>query len=189
MHTILGGCLINKNLRINEEIRCREIRLIDSNGEQLGIVTVKEGLRISLERGLDLVEVAPQAKPPVCRIMDYGKYKYEQSKKDREARKKQRVINIKELKMRPNIGEHDLQVKVKNALRFLQEGDKVKVTLMFRGREIAHAQQGHDLCLKFYQNVQNYAAIEKEPKVEGRNMVMVLAPKIQDAVKGEKRDA
>jgi len=176
-------------LRVNEEIRAREIRLIDSDGQQLGIVPLKEGLRIAMERGLDLVEVAPRAKPPVCRIMDYGKYKYEQSKKEREARKKQRVITVKELKLRPNIEEHDFQVKVRNALRFLQDGDKVKVTLMFRGREISHSDLGRNLCLKFYQCVQDYAVIEREPKIEGRNMVMVLAPKNQDSVKGEKRDA
>ncbi|KUK30944.1 MAG: Translation initiation factor IF-3 [Thermoanaerobacterales bacterium 50_218] len=163
--------------------------MIDSDGQQLGIVPLKEGLRIAMERGLDLVEVAPRAKPPVCRIMDYGKYKYEQSKKEREARKKQRVITVKELKLRPNIEEHDFQVKVRNALRFLQDGDKVKVTLMFRGREISHSDLGRNLCLKFYQCVQDYAVIEREPKIEGRNMVMVLAPKNQDSVKGEKRDA
>ncbi len=176
-------------MRVNEEIRAREIRLIDSDGQQLGIVPLKEGLRIAMERGLDLVEVAPRAKPPVCRIMDYGKYKYEQSKKEREARKKQRVITVKELKLRPNIEEHDFQVKVRNALRFLQDGDKVKITLMFRGREISHSELGRNLCLRFYQCVQDYAVIEKEPKIEGKNMVMVLAPRNQDSVKGEKRDA
>jgi translation initiation factor IF-3 len=176
-------------LRVNEEIRAREIRLIDSDGQQLGIVPLKEGLRIAMERGLDLVEVAPRAKPPVCRIMDYGKYKYEQSKKEREARKKKRVITVKELKLRPNIEEHDFQVKVRNALRFLQDGDKVKITLMFRGREISHSELGRNLCLRFYQCVQDYAVIEKEPKIEGKNMVMVLAPRNQDSVKGEKRDA
>ncbi len=176
-------------MRVNEEIRAREIRLIDSDGQQLGIVPLKEGLRIAMERGLDLVEVAPRAKPPVCRIMDYGKYKYEQSKKEREARKKKRVITVKELKLRPNIEEHDFQVKVRNALRFLQDGDKVKITLMFRGREISHSELGRNLCLRFYQCVQDYAVIEKEPKIEGKNMVMVLAPRNQDSVKGEKRDA
>ncbi len=169
--------LINKDLRVNEEIRAREIRLIGSDGRQLGIMPLKEGLRVAMEQGLDLVEVAPHAKPPVCRIMDYGKYKYEQSKREREARKRQKVINIKELKLRPNIEEHDFRVKLKNAMRFLKDGDKVKVTLMFRGREISHAELGQNLCLKFYQELQEHAVLEREPKIEGRNMVMVLAPK------------
>ena len=138
-----------------------------------------------MEQDLDLVEVAPQVKPPVCRIMDYGKYKYEQSKKQKDARKKQRVINIKEVKIRPRIEEHDLQVKVKNAKRFLTGGDKVKVTLMFRGREIAHASLGHDLCMKLYKELEEIAVMEKVPKVEGRNMIMVLAPKSQEQVKGD----
>lgn len=159
--------------------------MIDSNGQQLGIMPIKEGLRIAAEQGLDLVEVAPQAKPPVCRIMDYGKYKYEQSKRERDARKKQRVINVKEVKIRPRIENHDFQVKVKNARRFLSDGDKVKVTLMFRGREITHASLGHDLCLKFYKELEDLAVMEKEPKVEGRNMIMILAPKTQEQVKGD----
>ncbi|MGB4504360.1 MAG: translation initiation factor IF-3 [Syntrophaceticus sp.] len=169
-----------KDLRVNEEIRVREARVIDSNGQQLGVMPVKEGMRLAAEQGLDLVEVAPQAKPPVCRIMDYGKYKYEQSKKERDARKKQRVINVKEVKIRPRIEEHDFQVKVRNARRFLADGDKVKVTLMFRGREISHAALGRDLCLKFYKELEDQASMEKEPKVEGRNMIMVLAPRNQE---------
>jgi translation initiation factor IF-3 len=172
-------------LRVNEEIRVREARVIDSNGQQLGIIPVREGMRVAAEQGLDLVEVAPQAKPPVCRIMDYGKYKYEQSKKERDARKKQRVINVKEVKIRPRIEEHDFQVKVRNARRFLTDGDKVKVTLMFRGREITHAALGHDLCMKFYKELEEQASMEKEPKVEGRNMIMVMVPRTQEQVKGD----
>ncbi|HHV35515.1 MAG TPA: translation initiation factor IF-3 [Syntrophomonadaceae bacterium] len=172
-------------MRVNEEIRVREARVIDSNGQQLGIIPVREGMRIAADQGLDLVEVAPQAKPPVCRIMDYGKYKYQQSKRERDARKKQRVINVKEVKMRPRIEEHDFQVKVRNARRFLNDGDKVKVTLMFRGREITHAALGRDLCMKFYKELENLAAMEKVPKVEGRNMIMVLVPKSQEQVKGD----
>ncbi len=171
---------INKDLRINEEVRVREIRLVSSDGQQLGVVPVKEGLRIAVEQGLDLVEVAPQAKPPVCRIMDYGKYKYEQSKRDREARKKQKVISIKELKLRPKIEEHDFQVKVKNAQRFLLDGDKVKVTLMFRGREISHADLGRSLSLKLFKTLEDQAIMEREPRIEGRNMIMILAPKNQE---------
>lgn len=184
-----GGVIITKDLRVNEEIRAREIRLIGVDGQQLGIFPLKEGLRIAMEQGYDLVEVAPSAKPPVCRLMDYGKYKYEQSKREREARKKQRVINIKEIKLRPKIEEHDFEVKARNARRFLDDGDKVKVTLMFRGREISHAELGHNLCMKFYKRLEDTAILEKEPKVEGRNMVMVLAPKNQEQVKGDSEHA
>ncbi|MGD0153065.1 MAG: translation initiation factor IF-3 [Thermacetogeniaceae bacterium] len=177
--------IINKDLRINEEIRVREIRLVSSDGQQLGVVPIKEGLRIAVEQGFDLVEVAAQAKPPVCRIMDYGKYKYEQSKRDREARKKQKVIEIKEIKLRPKIEDHDFQVKVKNAQRFLADGDKVKVTMMFRGREISHSDLGRSLSLKFFKMLEDQAIMEKEPKIEGRNMIMVLASKNQEQPKGE----
>ncbi|NLZ54674.1 MAG: translation initiation factor IF-3 [Thermoanaerobacteraceae bacterium] len=168
---------MSKDLRINEEIKAKEVRLVDEDGEQLGIVPPKEALRIAMEKGLDLVEVAPNAKPPVCRIMDYGKYKYEQSKKEREARKNQRIINIKEVKLRPNIEDNDFMTKARNAIKFLENGDKVKVTIMFRGREITHSELGKELCLRLADLVKDIAKIEKEPKVEGRNMTMVLAPK------------
>lgn len=164
-------------MRINEEIRAREVRLVGSDGEQLGIMSVKEALRIAADHNLDLVEVAPNAKPPVCRIMDYGKYRFEQSKREREARKKQKVINIKEVKFRLGIEEHDFQVKAKNAVRFLQAGDKVKVTIMFRGREIAHADLGRNICEKLANQLQDIASVEKPPNVEGRNMTMILVPK------------
>lgn len=153
------------------------MRLIGVDGEQVGIMSVKKALQVASEKGLDLVEVAPQARPPVCRIMDYGKYKYEMSKKEREARKNQRIINVKEVKFRLNIEEHDFQVKARNATRFLKNGDKVKVTVMFRGREISHARLGKNLCNKLAEQLKDIAAVEKEPKVEGRNMVMILAPK------------
>lgn len=169
--------VINKELRVNEEIRAREVRVISSTGEQLGIMSLREALRRAEEEGLDLVEVAPQAKPPVCRIMDYGKYKYEQSKKEREARKRQRVINVKEIKLRPNIEEHDLQVKVRNINRFLEDGDKVKITVMFRGRELSHPELGKELLDRIAGEVEGRAVIEREPRVEGRNMIMILAPK------------
>ncbi|NLW24936.1 MAG: translation initiation factor IF-3 [Clostridia bacterium] len=168
---------MSKDLRVNEEIRGKEVRLVDERGEQLGIMSPKEALKIALERNLDLVEVAPNANPPVCRIMDFGKYKYEQSKKEREARKKQRIINVKEVKLRPNIEDHDFMTKTKNAIRFLKNGDKVKVTIMFRGREITHPEIGKELCLRLANEVKDLAKIEKEAKVEGRNMVMVLSPK------------
>ena len=137
----------------------------------------KEAVQIALNRGLDLVEVAPNSKPPVCKIMDIGKYKYEQSKREREARKKQRVINVKEVKLRPNIEKHDFQVKTKHAIRFLQSGDKVKVTIMFRGREVSHPELGRELLEKVVDMVSDYAIVEKHPKLEGRNMTMFLSPK------------
>ncbi|MGF7186760.1 translation initiation factor IF-3 [Desulfitispora alkaliphila] len=140
-------------------------------------MTSKEGLRIAQEKNLDLVEVSPSAKPPVCRVMDYGKHKYEQSKRDRDAKKKQKVINVKEVKLRPSIEEHDFQVKAKNAEKFLKSGDKVKVTIMFRGREISHADIGRELCNKLALQLKDIAAVERYPKVEGRNMIMILAPK------------
>lgn len=151
--------------------------MVGETGEQLGIFPFREAYRIALEKGVDIVEVAPGAKPPVCRLMDYGKYKYEQSKREREARKKQKIITIKEIKLRPNIEDHDLDVKTRNAMRFLQEGDKVKVTVMFRGREISHASLSKELCTTLAKNVGDFAVVEREPKVEGRNMIMILAPK------------
>ncbi len=136
-------------------------------------------MQIAQERGQDLVEVAPTAKPPVCRIMDYGKFKFEQSKREREARKKQKVISIKEVKLRPNIEDHDFEVKAKNAIRFLQDGDKVKVTIMFRGREISHPELGRRLCLRLADQLKEIANVERDSKVEGRNMIMILNPKQQ----------
>ncbi|RKO67631.1 translation initiation factor IF-3 [Desulfofundulus salinus] len=168
---------ITKSFRVNEEIRAREVRVVDPSGNQLGIMPVREALRLAEERQLDLVEIAPQAKPPVCRLMDYGKYKYEQSKREKEARKRQRIINIKEVKLRPSIEEHDFQVKARNAARFLKEGDKVKVTIMFRGREIMHTQLGHQLLLRLAEQVKDLSIIERQPKLEGKNMVMILAPR------------
>lgn len=166
-----------KDLRVNEEIRAREVRLINVDNQQLGIVPLREALRIAQEQGLDLVEVSPTAKPPVCRLMDYGKYKYETAKKERESRKRQKVINIKEVKLRLGIEEHDFQVKLRNALRFLQDGDKVKVTIMFRGREITHSELGLALCQKMAGLVSEHAVVERQPKLEGRNMIMILSPK------------
>jgi len=170
------GMAISKELRINEEIRCREVRLVDNQGQQLGVMPPREAVKIAAEKGLDLVEVAPTANPPVCRIMDYGKYKYEQSKKEREAKKNQRTITVKEVKLRPNIEDHDFQTKAKNAAKFLSGGDKVKVTIMFRGREITHPELGQELCRRFAEELQSVAKVEKAAKVEGRNMIMILAP-------------
>lgn len=166
-----------KDLRVNEQIRAREVRLVGEGGEQLGIVPLRDALNLAAERRLDLVEVSPTAHPPVCRIMDYGKFKYEQAKRERESRKKQKVVNIKELKMRPSIEDHDFEVKVQNAKRFLTEGDKVKCTMVFRGREIVHANLAQETLERLAQLVGEVGVMERPPKVEGRTMVMILTPK------------
>ena len=151
--------------------------MVDSDGEQLGVLLVKEALRIAQDKELDLVEVAPTAKPPVCKIMDYGKHRYEQSKREREARKRQKIVDVKEIRLTPKIGAHDLQVKVKSTLKFLSEGDKVKASVRFRGREIVHAELGRNLLLQLYEAVKEKATLEREPRIEGRNMIMILAAK------------
>ncbi|MGI6574652.1 MAG: translation initiation factor IF-3 [bacterium] len=157
--------------------------MVDNNGEQLGIVPTREALRIAQERQLDLVAVAPNAKPPVCRIMDYGKYRYEQSKREKEARKKQRIITVKEVRLRPNIDQHDLQVKMRNAIRFLKNGDKVKVTVRFRGRQIAYTDDAKELLNKIAQDVSDFGTVEKNAKVEGKQMIMILAPRPENQEK------
>ncbi len=164
-------------MRINEEIHIREVRVTSATGEQLGIMPTREALRLAEEQHLDLVEVAPKAKPPVCRIMDFGRYRYEQQKREKEAKKKQKVITIKEVKLRPNIEQHDFDVKVKNALRFVEEGNKVKVTIMFRGREMSHQELGRDVLRRVSERLQELVLIERDVKMEGKNMIMILAPK------------
>lgn len=151
--------------------------MVSSEGEQLGILPVREALRIAAERQLDLVEVAPTAKPPVCRIMDFGKFKYEQQKREKEVKKKQKVISVKEVKLRPNIEEHDFQVKLKNAQRFLADGDKVKVTIMFRGRELSHPELGREILTKMAGELKEIANVERDAKLEGKNMIMILSAK------------
>jgi len=163
--------------RVNEEIKTREIRLVGETGEQMGIMPPRDAMQIAIERGLDLVEVAPAAKPPVCKIMDIGRYKYEQSKREREARKKQHLVSIKEVKLRPNIEDNDFHTKVRNAIRFLQEGDKVKVTIMFRGREMSHPELGRELLDRVAEVVKEDGNIERSAKLEGRNMSMIVSPK------------
>lgn len=170
-----------ENLRINEEIRVREVRVTTAEGEQLGIMQVRDALQMAMEQNLDLVEVAPTARPPVCRIMDYGKFKYEQQKRDKEAKKKQKIVTIKEVKLRPNIEDHDFDVKKKNALRFLEDGDKVKVTIMFRGRELSHPELGRVLLVRMAKELADIANVERDPKLEGKNMIMILNPKQQQA--------
>ncbi|TCS83528.1 translation initiation factor IF-3 [Tepidibacillus fermentans] len=162
---------------VNEDIRAREVRLIGPDGEQIGIVPLKEALRIAEEKNLDLVNIAPTAKPPVCRIMDYGKFRYEQSKKEKEARKNQKVINTKEIRLSPTIEENDFQTKLRNAIKFLKAGNKVKVTIRFRGREITHQNIGENVLNRLAKEVEEISVIERKPKLEGRSMVMILAPK------------
>lgn len=168
---------ISRELRINGEIRAREVRLVGEEGEQLGIVNLRDAVRIAGERSLDLVEVAPTARPPVCRIMDFGKFKYEQSKREREARKKQHNVVIKEVKMRPRIETHDFEVKLKNAERFLREGDKVKATIMFRGREIVHTDIGREVLERLAAQLDTLAQVERPARVEGRNLTLILTPR------------
>lgn len=162
---------------MNEQIRAREVRVVDTDGTQLGILPLKEALRLAAEKNLDLVAMSLAAKPPVCRIMDLGKYKFEQSKREKEARKNQKIITVKEVKVRPNIEDHDFEVKLKNARRFLENGDKVKATVMFRGREITHPELGQKLLLRMAKDVEDLGNVERVPKVEGRNMIMILTPK------------
>mgnify|MGYP000497745988 CR=1 FL=1 len=169
----------NKDLLVNEQIRDKEVRVIDENGVQLGIMSVKEALRIAEEKKLDLVKIAPHANPPVCKIMDYGKYKFELAKKEREAKKNQRVINVKEIRLTTTIEDHDFNVKVKNAIRFLQDGDKVKVSIRFRGREVLHPEIGEEIINKFIEMVKDYGLVEKKPKLDGKNLTAVIAPKQQ----------
>jgi len=162
---------------INEQIRDKEVRLIDVDGTQIGIVSAKEAQMLANERNLDLVKIVPKANPPVCRIMDYGKYKFDLAKKEKEARKKQKVINVKEVRLSPNIEKHDLEVKIKNAMKFLKDGNKVKVSVRFRGREIAHTQKGIEILENFAQAVSEFGEVEKKPKMEGKSMIIIVTPK------------
>ena len=151
--------------------------MVSASNEQLGIMQTRDALRMALEQNLDLVEVAPMAKPPVCRLMDFGKFRYEQQKRDKEVKKKQKITALKEVKIRPNIEDHDFNVKLKNAQRFLDDGDKVKVTIMFRGRELSHPELGRQVLVRMGNILKEVATIEREAKLEGKNMIMILAPK------------
>ncbi len=168
---------VKEGPRANKEIRVPRVQLIDAEGQNLGSVPIDQALRMADEAGLDLVEIAPNSEPPVCKILDLGKLKYANQKKAAEARKKQKIVEIKEIKMRPNIDTHDYEVKMKAMNRFFEEGDKVKVTLKFRGREMAHQELGMKLLLQVKDDTQAIAKVEAEPKLEGRQMMMVLAPK------------
>ena len=174
---ILWRCTTISDLMINEQIRDKEVRLIGENGEQLGVMSSREAMRLAEEAGLDLVKIAPTAKPPVCKIVDYGKFKYEQTRKEKEAKKKQKTIEIKEIRLSPNIDTNDLNTKMNAARKFLGKGDRVKVTLRFRGREMAHMANSKHILDDFAENLSDVAVIEKEPKVEGRSMTMFLAEK------------
>lgn len=170
--------IISKNeLMINEEIRDKEVRLIDADGSMLGITAVKEAQKLANSKNLDLVKIAPQAEPPVCKIMDYGKYMFELAKKEKEARKNQKIISIKEVRVSPSIEDHDFDFKVKNAYKFLKEGDKVKVSVKFRGREMHYTSIGHEILGKFAEEVKEVGVVEKKPKLEGKSMIMILNPK------------
>ncbi|CAM3818830.1 translation initiation factor IF-3 [Cohnella lubricantis] len=169
--------IISKDHQINEEIRAKEVRLVGPNGEQIGITPFREAMQMAIDANMDLVNVAPQAKPPVCRIMDYGKFRYEQQKKEKEARKNQKIVDLKEVWFRSNIEEHDYQVKFRNVVKFLSEGDKVKCSVRFRGREIAHANIGLKILERVAKEVGDICVVERVPKLEGRSMIMILAPK------------
>lgn len=167
----------NKGLRINEQIRVREVRLIDDKGDQKGIVPTIEALKMAKEQELDLVEVAPQANPPVCKILDYGKYRFEQEKKLRDSKKSQKQLKLKEIRMQPKIGAGDLDFKSKHVQEFLNEGNKVKVTIRFRGRELAHTELGYDVLKEVLKRLDDEYVVEKQPAMEGRFMSMTLSPK------------
>ena len=166
-----------KELLINEDIRDKEVRVIAADGTQLGVMDTREAQRLSIEQNLDLVKIAPQATPPVCRIMDYGKYRFEQAKREKEAKKNQKVIEIKEIRLSLNIDVGDLNTKVKQATKFLQEGNKLKVSIRFRGREMARPEIGNEVMNRFAEAVSDYGVIEKQPKLEGRHMLMFIAAK------------
>jgi translation initiation factor IF-3 len=161
--------------RINDEITASEVRVVDENGDMKGVMSVAKGIALAEEAGLDLVEVSPNAEPPVCKILDYGKYKYEQQKKAAEARKNQKTVDVKEVKIRPGIEQHDYEVKMRNARRFLESGDKVKVTMRFRGREMAHQDIGQRLLARMKEELSDISKVDQEPKMEGRQVIMVLS--------------
>lgn len=176
---IRGGetIAVEKRVRVNEQIRISPVRVVDEEGEQLGILQLDEALATADDRGLDLVEVAPDARPPVCRIMDYGKYRYQLSRKQREARKKQHQVHLKEVKFRPGTEDHDFEFKVRHARRFIEEGNKVKVTVMFRGRQISHPEVGRDVLERVANALEDEAKVESSPSMDGRTLTMILAPK------------
>ena len=176
-YIIIWRCTTISELMINERIRDREVRLVSESGEQLGIMSSREALKLAREADLDLVKIAPNAKPPVCKIIDYGKYRYELARKEKEAKKKQKTMEVKEVRLSPNIDTHDLNTKANQARKFITKGDKVKVTLRFRGREMAHVNYSKQILDSFYERLEDIAVVDKNPKMEGRSMVMFLSQK------------
>lgn len=174
---VLGNMSKADEPRVNGEINTATVRLVDQNGNMVGVIAVNEAMRMAEQASLDLVEISPNASPPVCKILDYGKYKYEAQKKAHEARKKQKVIQIKEIKLRPTIDKHDLDIKVRNVMGFLDEGDKVRITLRFRGREMDHQELGMQVLERVQEALKDLAKIEQSPRTEGRQIVMTVAPK------------
>ncbi|HAN20393.1 MAG: translation initiation factor IF-3 [Clostridiales bacterium GWF2_36_10] len=175
---ILWGCLsISKKTLINEEIKANEVRVVGSDGKQLGVLRTEQALRLANEESLDLVEIAPEAQPPVCKIMDYGKYRFEKEKREKEIKKKQQIVELKELQLKCRIDTHDFETKMKHAHRFLTQGDKVKVLVKFYGREMAHTERGIALLERFADGCGELCVVEKTPLLDGRNMIMILAPK------------
>jgi translation initiation factor IF-3 len=173
----VGGANISKDNQINEEIRDKEVRVVDSDGAQLGVMSLRDALDLANERKLDLVKIAPNAQPPVCKILDYGKYRYDMQKREKEARKKQKTIQIKEIRLSTFIEEHDLSVKANNAAKFLREGDKVKVSLRFRGREKDYSFKGLDVMKRFVEYTKEFGDVERNPEFEGRSLIMIMTPK------------
>lgn len=180
--------IANATHEINEEILDKELRVISDTGEQLGIMSAEEALKLAEEKELDLVKISPAAKPPVCKIMDYGKFRFEQSKREKEAKKNQRVMEVKEIRMSPGIGDNDLNTKLKSAQKFLADGDRVKVSIRFRGREMAHTNIGEVILRDFAAKCSEIANLDKEPKLEGRNMSMFLSPKSAAALKKAQKE-
>ena len=176
-YIIIWRCTTISELMINERIRDREVRLVSESGEQLGIMSSREALKLAREADLDLVKIAPNAKPPVCKIIDYGKYRYELARKEKEAKKKQKTMEVKEVRFSPNIDTNDLNTKANQARKFITKGDKVKVTLRFRGREMAHVNYSKQILDSFYERLEDIAVVDKNPKMEGRSMVMFLSQK------------
>lgn len=170
---------IKQELPINGQIRAKEVQLIDSKGEKLGLLSIKDAMQKAQDENLDLVLVAPNVNPPVCKIMNYGKYKFEQAKKEKEAKKKQKVLEVKEIRITPNIEEHDFEFKAKNARKFIESGNKLKITVRFRGREINNSKMGESVLNKFIENLEDIAVVEKKPKLEGKNMFIMLAKKLK----------
>jgi translation initiation factor IF-3 len=169
----------SRPVRVNERIRIREVRLIDEDGKQIGVIPTRDALETARERGLDLVEVQPNAVPPVCRLMDYGRFRYEESRKERESRKRAKTVALKEIRMKPKIGDHDIETKARNARRFLSAGDRVKVSVRFRGRENLHQEIGRDLLLRMIDDLGDIAIVDQQPRSEGQDMSILLSPKVE----------